>query len=795
MLKNHIQIVLRQFRRHKGFAAINLGGLAVGLAACLLIGLYVQDELAFDWFHEKGSRIYRLGRGSVGWPYGKLLESEYPEVEDVVYLRTYPSYSIEHGGNHYFERMFYADDGFFLLFDYPVVEGDPNTALEEPQSLVLSDKLARKLFGQDQALDRTLLLGEDSLPCIVKGVVDVPRRSHIRFDALLSFETLRVINPEMYEEEMAQGWLDLNVINYVLLREGANPKAFASKIRDLPQKYAGEYLERWGSTYQLDLEPFNDIYLRSDYGNWLGPKSDIGYVYLLIFVGVFLLVIACVNFVNLSTARSMERAKEVGLRKVVGSTRAALVRQFLVESLVICLLALTLALGIAVVALPYFNNLAAKMFAASDLLIPQMAGILFALVFGVGILVGLYPALSLSSYRPAESLRGRFMTGRRGAKLRKGLVVFQFALSGALIIGTFVMLSQLRYMQGQDLGFDAEQVIVCDARRAPGQEMSRRIDVFKQELAAHPAIQLVSSTGAVPGRSGWRGQISFPEGWAKNESISLEYVPVDFDFIETLGLKLAAGRDFDPSFSTDKDTAVIINEEAVAAVGWESAQAAIGKGFASPGSGKPEGKVIGVVENYHQHGLREPIGPMMFGIRPYNSLFAMRFHAAEAASVVAHMKKTWSRFFAGYPFDFFFLDEDFSREYGQEQRLMRIFGTFTVLTILIASLGLFGLSAFSLQQRTKEIGVRKMLGASAIDIAALLSRDFLKLVFVAFVIAAPVGYFTMQRWLQNYAYRAGIGIGIFLGGVVLMMMVALVTISYQAVKAALTDPVKSLRYE
>ena len=795
MIKNHIHIVLRQFRRHKGFAAINLGGLAVGLAACLLIGLYVQDELAFDWFHEKGSRIYRLGGASVGWPYGRLIESEYPEVEDVVYMRTYPTYSIQQGGNHYFERMFYADEGFFSLFDFPFVEGNPETALEEPQSLVLSDTLARKFFGRAAALNKILLLGEDSLPFTIKGVVDVPRRSHIQFDVLLSFDTLRVTYPEMFEEEMAQGWLDLNVINYVLLREGADARALQSKIRDLPQKHAGEYLERWGATYHLSLEPFNDIYLRSDNGNWLGPKSDIAYVYLLIFVGVFLLVIACVNFVNLSTARSMERAKEVGLRKVVGSTRGALVRQFLAESLAMCLLALVLALGLAVVFLPYFNSLAAKMFTLRDLLIPQMAGILFILVLGVGILAGLYPALSLSSFQPAESLKGRFMTGRRGAKLRKALVVFQFALSGALIIGTFVMLSQLRYMQVQDLGFDAEQVMVLDARRAPGQEMSRRIDVFKQELAAHPAVQMVSSTGAVPGRSGWRGQISFPEGWAKNKSISLEYVPVDFNFIGTLGLKLAAGRDFDRSFATDKGTAVIINEEAVAAAGWESAQAAIGKGFASPGSGKPEGQVIGVVEDFHQHGLREPIGPMMFGIRSPNSLFALRFHAAEAASVVAHIKKTWSRFFAGYPFDFFFLDEDFAREYGQEQRLMRIFATFTILTILIAALGLFGLSAYSLQQRTKEIGVRKMLGASVIDIAALLSRDFLKLVFIAFVIAAPAGYFSMQRWLQSYAYRTGIGIGIFLGGAALMMMVALVTISYQAVKAALTDPVKSLRYE
>lgn len=795
MIKNHIKIVLRHLRRRKGFAAINLGGLSVGLAACLLIGLYIQDELAYDRFHQKGSRIYRLGRGSVGWPYGRLIESEYPEVEDVVYMRAYPTFSIEQGEFHYFENMLYADSGFFHLFDFPVLEGDPETALKQPNSIVLSDRLARKLFGENRAVDQTISLGEQSLQCTVKGVVRVPRRSHIRFDALLSFETLRVIDPEWFEEEMTKGWLDLNVVNYVLVREDADVEALATKIRDLPQKYAGAYLESWGSSYKLDLEPLSNIYLRSDYGNMLGPKSDISYVYLLSFVGLFLLFIACVNFVNLSTARSMERAKEVSLRKVVGSSRGALIRQFLVESLLMCLMALILAVGLSLLVLPYFNNLAGKAFMARDLLTPQLAGVLIALVLGVGLLAGIYPALSLSSFRPIESLKGRFMTGRRGARLRKALVVFQFALSGVLIIGTFVVLSQLRYMQKQDLGFDSEQVIVLDARRAPNDELSSRVDTFRHELASYPGIQYISSAGAVPGRNGWRGQISFPEGWAKNKSISLEYIPVDYDYIKTLGLHIVAGRDFDASFSTDDEAAVIINEAAVDVVGWESPQAAIGKGFASPGSGKPEGRVIGVVENYHQHGLREEIGPMMFGIRSYSSLFALRFKGADAASVVAHIKKTWNEFFAGYPFDFFFLDEEFAREYGQEQRLMRIFGTFTILTVLIASLGLFGLSAFALQQRTKEIGVRKMLGASAMDIAVLLSKDFLKLVFFAFLAAAPVGYFAMHRWLQNYAYRSGIGIVIFVGSAALMMVVALSTVSYQAFKASLTDPVQSLRYE
>ncbi|MBN1270737.1 MAG: ABC transporter permease [Candidatus Aminicenantes bacterium] len=737
-----------------------------------------------------------MGQTSIGWPYGRLIETEYPEVEDVVYMRAYPTLSIKRGGFYTFENMLYADNGFFRLFDFPFVAGNPKTALEEPKSIVLSDKLARKLFGEEeQAVNQTLLLGENSLPCTVKGVASVPRRSHIQFDALLSFDTLRVLDPKWFETEMAGGWLDLNVVNYVLLKEGADAGAFKSKIRDLPHKYAGSYLESMGSPYKLDLEPFNDIYLRSDYGNMLGPKSNISYVYLLVFIGLFLLLIACVNFINLSTARSMERAKEVGLRKVVGSSRGALVRQFLTESLLTGIMAMILAIGLALAFLPFFNELTLKTFSARDLLIPQMAWILFALVIGVGLLSGIYPALSLSSFRPVESIKGRLLKGRHGTLFRKVLVMFQFALSGTLIIGTFIILNQIRYMHEQNLGFNPDQLIVLDAGRAPFHEMSGRVDIFKQELAAHPAVRFVSSTGAVPGLSGWRGQISFPEGWAENKSISLEYIPVDYDFVKTFELNIIAGRDFDPSLSTDEETAVIINEEAALMAGWNSPQASIGKGFSSPGSGKPKGRVIGVIENFHQHGLQEKIGPMMFGIRPANRYFALRYKAGDTSSVTAHIKKTWDHFFKGYPHNYFFQDERFAREYEQDKRLMNIFFIFTILTICIASLGLFGLSAFSLQQRTKEIGVRKVLGASTANIAVYLSHDFLKLVMISFLASIPISYFSMQSWLKNYAYRTEIGIDIFIIGAVLMIAVAVLTISYQTIKAALTDPIHSLRYE
>lgn len=794
MLKNYLKTALRNFQRHKGFTAINLVGLAVGLAGCLLIGLYVQDELAYDRFHEKGDRIYRLGESTVGWPYGRIVEAEYPEVEKVVYLRSYPTFSIKHEGQHFFEPMLYADAGFFQLFDFPLVEGDPLAALAAPYTLVLSEALAHKLFGKNPALGRTLMLS-DSLAFTVSGVARVPQQSHIQFDALLSFETLRALNPDWFEAEMANGWIDLNVVNYVLLREGVDAEAFAAKIRNLPQERAGDYLSRWGSSYQLNLDPMNRIYLHSAYGNQLGPQSAIDYVYLLGIVGLFLLLIAIINFVNLTTAHSVERAKEVGVRKVVGSNRGALIRQFLGESSLMCLLAVILAVGLVALALPLFNDLALKQYAAGNLITLPVALALVGLALAVGLLAGFYPALSLSASQPIEMLKGRFATGRRGGRLRQGLVVFQFAISGALTLGTLVVLNQLRYMQTQDLGFDGEQVVVVDARQAPGKALTQRSEVLKQALATHAAVEKVSALWAVPGRNGWRGQISFPEGWPDGESISLEYVAVDYDFVETLGLKIVAGRAFDRAFAPDEKTAVLINEAAVEAARWASPEEAIGKGFASPGSGKPEGVVIGVVEDYHHHGLQQRIDPMMFGIRPGNGLFALRIKAAEADAVVAHLKKTWTQFFAEYPFDFFFLDEHFARQYEQEQRLMRIFSTFAALTILIACLGLFGLAAFTAAQRTKEIGVRKVMGASVTQITVLLVKDFLKWVLVAFLVAVPITYYAMSKWLEDFAYRTTIGFDIFLLGGLLLLSVALATVSYQAVRAAVAHPAQSLRYE
>ncbi len=413
----------------------------------------------------------------------------------------------------------------------------------------------------------------------------------------------------------------------------------------------------------------------------------------------------------------------------------------------------------------------------------------------MGFLAGIYPALSLSAFLPIEVLKGRFATSRRGGSLRRGLVVFQFTISGVLMLGTLIVFSQLRYMQQQDLGFDSEQVVVLDARQAPRLSLIQRAEVLKQTLASHAAVDQVSASWTVPGRGGWRGQLSFPEGWPEGESIGLEYMGVDHDFVDVFGLKIIAGRDFDPTFALDAVTGVIINEAAVNAAQWASPEAAIGKRFTSPGSGKPDGVVIGVVGNYHHHSLQKHIEPIMYGILRGTGLYSLRISTHVAGPVIEHLENTWAEFFDGYPFTYFFLDQDFDRQYAQEQRTMGIFSTFATLTILIACLGLFGLTAFTATQRTKEIGVRKLLGASVLQIVFLLGKDFLKWVFAAFILAVPIAYLVMSRWLEDFAYRTPIRIDLFLLGGLFLLLFALLTVSYQVTRAAGTQPVQSLRSE
>jgi putative ABC transport system permease protein len=583
--------------------------------------------------------------------------------------------------------------------------------------------------------------------------------------------------------------------NYALLREGTDIKAFATKARGLVMRHASEQLRQFGYELYIGFQPLSDVYLNAGIGNGLGPISNITYVYLLSAIAIFVLFIACINFTNLATARAVERAREVGVRKVIGSTRSALIRQFLSESFLTTVLALLFALVLIIGTLPLFNELANKSFTVHDVFSPQLLAAIILLLVLVSLLAGLYPAFVLSGFKPVQVLKGTFATSAGGTGLRKTLVVVQFAISCSLIICTLVVLGQLRYMQSQDLGFTKEQVLVLDARKAPWAIRHKQYETLKQELKKHTAIKEVSATYSVPGRSGWQGQVVFPEGRPKDQGISVEYMAVDHDFVRTFDLKVIAGRDLSADFTSDEKNALLINETAVKQLGWETPEKAVGRKIESP-SGYPEGIVVGVIKDYHQHGLQEKIAPLVMDINSQVfGLFAIRLQTNNITTTIETIQATSKQFFGNYPLDYFFLDDDFARQYDKEVRLTKIFTTFSTLAILIACLGLFGLVAFTTVQRTKEICIRKVLGAPVGSIVVMLSKDFLKLVCIAFVIACPMAWYAMSRWLEDFAYRIDLSWWIFALAGIVALAIAFLTVSFQSVKAALANPVKSLRNE
>lgn len=807
LLPNFLKITLRNMKRKKGYAFINIFGLAIGLAACLLMVLYIRFELSFDQFHSNKNQIYRVvtpiytsegsSAGKVqtnGWPIGQLLEQNYPEIKNSIYIRS-ESHSIKHDNHYYFENTLIASRDFLTVFDFDLLKGNPQTALSQPNSIVITRDLKTKYFGDRPALGQSLVI-EDSLQYTVTGVAEnVPENSHIQFDALFSFSGWVNRHPTF---NTSSHWLDLNMHNYVKVRKGTDIKGLKAKIKNIYMDGAGSYFKDLDMRPEVNLEPLGDVYLYSDYGNGLGPQSDINYLYLLGGIALFVLVIACINFMNLSTARSLERAKEVGIRKVVGSDQKTLITQFLTESTLTAFFGMLLAIALAIWGLPYFNALTQNSFTYADLISPAMGLTLLGFIGIVGFLAGLYPAFILSDFKPVQVLKDSYIKTGRGASLRKGLVVFQFAISGFLIMCTIVVVKQLHYMQNQELGFEKDQIAVLDARRTGLNSEQNKKDTYrtlKQELLNSPNISQVSATLAPPGRSGWRSILAYGEGQTPDQRFSIEYLPVDYNYIPMFDLKVLAGRTFSKEHGKDAREGVVINKAAVQQFEWKNAQSALGKHVTTLNS-LLDDPVIGVIDNYHHHGLQEKIQPLVMVIEPqYYKYIAVKFSAQNASNVIDHMKATWKQFFPGYSFDYFFLDREYAQQYQQQRRLAGVYGTFAVFAIVIACLGLFGLTAFSTAKRTKEIGIRKVLGASVQNIILLISRDFLWLVGLAFLIASPLAYLFMSNWLQDFAFRTSIGFGIFLITALVYLLITVLTISWQSVKAALTNPVNSLRSE
>lgn len=803
MFQHYIKIALRSLMRFKGYSIINLTGLALGLSAGILIMVYVLDELSYDKFHANSDRLYRVitafnsDQGQDGsnetnaWPIGDILRRTFPEAEAVLYTRNAGNLMVTYAGKKVREVAHYMSPEFFRMFSFPLVKGNIETALSDPFALVISEKMEAKYFPGENALGQTLVFN-DTLEFHITGVMkDLPSNSHIQADLLPSFASWEKMNPGF---SYSDGWGNFNMRNYILLEPGTNAEAFFRKAENLYNEHAGDLMNQWGVKASVGFEPFNEIYLRSTAGNGLGPLGSMATVYLLSGVGLFVIILACINFINLATARSVYRAKEVGVKKVVGSSRVRLVGQFLSESMVITVLSFMIALAVIGLFLPMFNQLLAKSYTMAALLdVKIIVGTLFLLCFII-LCAGYYPAWVMSAFKPAEILKGRMQNGSKGVQLRRVLVVAQFMISVSLVAGTIIVINQLQFMQSRDLGFTRDEVFVMNIARTKPVD-GNAYEAFSNELRSQALVKEVTFCNSLPAISGWRGQWAYPEGKEDADHlVETHYIAADEKYVDALNLTLLAGRNFDPERKSDED-ALIINEETMRQMGWETPENAVGKRIVSR-SQTPAGIVIGVVKDYHDQGLQNKIAPIVIDFTgKYAYLYAIRFSVADTKNMIETLGSLWGKYFPENEFNYFFLSETFSKQYAKEQRLATVFSIFSVLTIVIAVIGLFGLVSFLVTTRTKEIGVRKILGASVWSLTSLLSREFVWLVVAANIVALPLVVYFAQEWLQTFAYRMELSPMVFVLTTAAALVVTFLTVSIQTIKAANGNPVDSLRSE
>ncbi len=793
MLKNYFKIAFRNLWRHRVFSLINILGLTVGMTACFLIFLYVRFELSYDKFHSKGDRIYRIicdiktptetmKPGGPAWAVGPHLMGGFPEVEAAV--RTTDDELLVRKGNVKFQEKnsLWADSSFFEMFDFKLIKGNPHTALNEPLSIVFSESAVKKYFGDKDPVGQTVLLTGDGFTAKITGVMkDIPENSMIKADMIVSMNTLtRKLNPGLNDQ-----WGNYGNRTYVLLKPGTNPAFFQKQIPAFLEKMNGTEMKQLNMYPTLMLEKFPEAYLHSERND--SNSGSIKNVYIFSIVAVFILLIACFNFVNLTTARSAERAKEVGIRKVVGAGRQQLTWQFIGESVLICIIAFLLTLGIAAILLPSFNILAGKTLANGIFENMRFIGLLFLASLGIGLLAGLYPALVLSSFKPIMVLKGRFTTGTKGILLRKGLVISQFTISIALIISTIIVFLQMQFMRSQDLGFSKDQEMVINSNGDPAR------DAFIHAVQGLPNVKSVSMSSSVPGGGNMGAYSKIQNAKGDMQIANLDLYFVDFDYLKQYDMKMAAGRMFSRDFMTDTTTAMVLNESAAKLFGYRTPQEAVGRDFNQWGR---QGKIIGVVKDFHFKSLQTEIKPLSMRIEPNGcSLISVKVSPTNLPTTISAIENKWNTLIPARPFSYFFLDEHFDEQYRSEQRFGKLFLNFSILAIIISCLGLLGLASYSTMQRTREIGIRKVLGATVSNIVNLLSKDFLKLVIVAIVIASPIAWFAMHKWLQDFAYRIPISWWVFAVAAVAAALIAVLTVSFQAIKAAVSNPVISLRSE
>jgi putative ABC transport system permease protein len=811
MLRNFFKVAWRNMLRNKVFSTINIIGLATGLTCFILIVLYVQDELSYDKYNEKADRIYRinsfirLGGSELKLavssdPMGAALKNDFPQVEEFVrFYNSNGSKSIKKGDEYINEQaVTHADSTLFRVFTLPALYGDTRTALNDPNTVVITESAARKYFGTADALGKIVETNENgqTLYKVTAVIKDVPHNSHFNFDFYFSMDNVQY---------GFGNYLSHNFQTYLLLKEGANYKDLEKNLPKYVEKYVlpqaksvmqienMDQFRKSGNNLEYTLMPLLKIHLYSDFFPELGTNGDIKYVYIFSAVAIFILLLACINFINLSTARSMNRSREVGIRKVLGTSRSKLVFQFMSESALTVVIAMIMAIVIAWQILPLFNDLSAKTLTPSMLFNTRMLAILIALPFVVSLLAGSYPSLFLSSFNPVTVLKGKLNAGSRRSSLRSGLVIFQFTTSIILIIATITVYRQLDYIRNRKIGFNKEQVLIVQGTGVLG----NGAETFKNEIMKLPGVINGTFAGYLPVSASARNDNTFSKDAVLNTSntFNMQTWRIDEQYIPTLGMEIAAGRNFSKSFGTDS-SAVIINETTAAMLGLKNP---IGKRIYTlvdnVSNIVKSYEIIGVVKNFNYESLRQRIGPLCFVLGDSRWATAFRVKPGNAEALVSQIESKWKSLSTGTPFSYSFLDEAFNNMYRAEQQVGRVAIAFAVLAVIIACLGLFGLATYMAEQRTKEIGVRKVLGASVNNIVMMLSRDFVMLVLIASVIASPVAWWAMYKWLQDFEYRIDVGWWIFIIAASAAVLIALLTISFQAIRAAVANPVKSLRTE
>lgn len=808
MFRNYLKTAWRNLLKSKVFSFINILGLAIGLCCFLLISMYVVDELSYDKFHTKAERIFRIhsdirfGGSDLVLPVssdimGSTLKKDYPQVEE--YTRIYASggSKLLKKGNDFIneQAVAHADSTFFKVFTFPAIAGDLNTALNEPNTVVITESAAKRYFGNANAMGKTIETDDNNSTLYkVTGVIkDMPRNSHFRYDFLFSMDNV---------DYQWGNHLSHNFYTYMLLKPGADYKALEKKFPEYMARYiipqaaqfmqvkSMEEFEKSGNKLQYSLMPMLDIHLHSNRPFELRANGNIQAVYIFSAIALGILLIACINFMNLATARSANRAREVGIRKVLGTRRRQLIAQFLSESTLMAVIGMLLALAMAALVLPLFNDVANKSLSMKDVLGWKLLPILLALPFVVGLIAGSYPAFFLSAFQPIQVLKGKLRLGVKSGIMRSVLVIGQFALSILLIICTIVILRQMNYIQTANLGFKKDQVLIINGAYALGD----KTEAFKNEVLNMPGVVSGTLSAFLPVSNSSRNDNTYSTEpvMTSDNGFNMQAWRIDYDYFKTMGMEVARGRAFSRDFGSDS-VGVIVNETAAKIMGYDDP---IGKKLYTVPDGQVVSyNVIGVVKNFNFESLRQNIGPLCFFLRKSTGLASFKVQAAKIPDILKQVEAKWKTMAPGMPFSHRFLDDSFDEMYRDEQRWSTLALTFAILAVIVACLGLFGLASFIAEQRTKEIGVRKVLGLSGQGIVKLLSKDFLKLVLIAFIVACPIAWLVMNRWLQDFAYRVNIAWWVFALAGLLALFIALLTVSFQAIKSAMANPIQSLRTE